>query len=255
MKGNVEDAVSAGSGTLVTIGSLHCILTAGHVLDALPRKGPVGIVMHEDDPSKFQKQTIEMEHTEFVTIPGNRVAHIGPDVGLLRLPKESIGWIKAKASFYNLGKRRDDVLLGKKPSNSHVDALTGIVHEMTKAKAGKEPRTRGIQFASIFCQARLSALRYLNDYELYYYKPTNDPGFTLPESFQGTSGGSAWRIYVIEKAGKIEVIDRRLIAVPFYESFASDGKREITCHGAKGIYGMLIDEVTRRWPEAAKEQA
>ena len=36
-----EDAESAGSGTLVTIGSLHGVLTAAHVLDALPKKGAV----------------------------------------------------------------------------------------------------------------------------------------------------------------------------------------------------------------------
>ena len=94
----------------------------------------------------------------------------------------------------------------------------------------------------IFCGARLAALRYPANYELYYYEPTNDPGFTLPKSFQGTSGGAVWRFYVAEKNGSVDVVDRRLIAVPFYESLSSNGKREITCHGPKGIYGPFIDD-------------
>src|SRR6202051_3174109 len=41
---NVEDAIGAGSGTLVSVGKVHGILTAAHVLDNLPDRGTVGIV-------------------------------------------------------------------------------------------------------------------------------------------------------------------------------------------------------------------
>jgi hypothetical protein len=67
----------------------------------------------------------------------------------------------------------------------------------------------------------LAALRYPANYEL---------------------GGAVWRFYVAEKNGTVDVVDRRLIAVPFYESLSSNGKREITCHGPKGIYGSFIDD-------------
>lgn len=70
VQGNVEDAVCAGSGTLVTVGSLHGILTAAHVLGNLPTKGQVGLVTHADDPTRFQKQVIMMEHTDSVVMRG-----------------------------------------------------------------------------------------------------------------------------------------------------------------------------------------
>jgi hypothetical protein len=38
---NMEDAIAAGSGTLVTIGSIDGILTTAHVLEALPNRGEV----------------------------------------------------------------------------------------------------------------------------------------------------------------------------------------------------------------------
>jgi hypothetical protein len=42
----VEDAVGAGSGTLVTVGKVSGILTAAHVLDNLPSQGEVGYEGH-----------------------------------------------------------------------------------------------------------------------------------------------------------------------------------------------------------------
>ena len=251
VQGNVEDAVCAGSGTLVTVGSMHGILTAAHVLDNLPTRGQVGLVTHADDPSRFQKQTITMEHTDSIVMRGKTFDQKGPDLAFLRLPQESIGWIAAKNSFYNLRKHRDDVLAGKEPTKSHVDLVTGMVHELTtKAPPGK-PRVRLINFTAIFCGANLSALRYLSNYELHYFELTNDPGFALPQSFEGTSGGSAWRFYVTEKDGGIVVVERRLVGVPFYQALTDNGKREITCHGPKGVYGSFLDAIAARWPEEA----
>jgi len=72
-----EDAESAGSGTLVTIGSLHGVLTAAHVLDALPKKGAVGIVTFVDRQSDFQKQIVMMENTEEVVMRGKDLVRSG----------------------------------------------------------------------------------------------------------------------------------------------------------------------------------
>jgi hypothetical protein len=251
VKGNVEDARCAGSGTLVTVGSLYGILTAAHVLDNLPKKGQVGLVTHADDPSRFQKQVIAMEHTDSVVMRGTTFDQKGPDLGFLRLPQESVGWITAKNSFYNLNKHRADVLAGNEPTQSHVDAVTGMIHELTTEEPPGRPKVRRISFTAIFCGAHLAALRYLTNYELHYFELTNDPGFALPQSFGGTSGGSTWRFYVAEKDDEITVVDRRLVGVPFFQSLTYNGKREITCHGPKGIYGSFIDAIAERWPKEA----
>jgi hypothetical protein len=251
VQGHVEDAVCAGSGTLVTVGSLYGILTAAHVLGNLPTKGQVGLVTHADDPSRFQKQIIMMEHTDSVIMRGKAFDQKGPDLGFLRLPQQSIGWIAAKNSFYNLRKHRDDVLAGKEPTKSHVDSVTGMIHELTTEEPPGRPKVRRISFSAIFCGANLAALRYLSNYELHYFELTNDPGFALPQSFEGTSGGSAWRFYVAEKNGGIVVVDRWLVGVPFYQSLTQGGKREITCHGRRGIYGTFLDAIIARWPDEA----
>ena len=50
---NKERGVSAGSGTLVSVGSVHGILTAAHVLEALPRSGEVGIALNYEEPGSI----------------------------------------------------------------------------------------------------------------------------------------------------------------------------------------------------------
>src|ERR1043166_8430517 len=157
--GNVEDAVCAGSGSLVTIGPLYGILTAAHVLNALSKTGPVGIVSHADDASKFQKQVITMEHTEPLVMNGNAHDQRGPDLGFLRLPEEGIGWLKAKNSFYNLSKRRQDVLANKDPAPSHVYSAIGMIHEFTRDAPDERRRVRRKVFTAIFCNANIVAVR------------------------------------------------------------------------------------------------
>jgi hypothetical protein len=64
---------------------------------------------------------------------------------------------------------------------------------------------------------------------LYYFEPSDKIDFSLPESFEGMSGGAVWRFYVTKNTdGTLNPIDRRLIAVPFYQSPPSGGRREIT---------------------------
>jgi len=249
--GKVEDAISAGSGTLVTIGKVHGVLTTAHVVDALPKSGPVGIIMHADDASRFDKQRIAMEYAVPVAIQADTFTSKGPDLAFLRLPPDSVGWIAAKGSFYNLRKYRDDVLNNREPTQSYVHSLTGVIHEFTQDAPGDSATTRRKIFTAIFCGARLAALRYFDTYQLHYFELTNDPGFSLPQSFEGTSGASSWRFYVAEKDNAVTVVERRLVGVPFYQSLDPDGKKIITCHAARDIYGALVDAVAAKWHDEA----
>jgi hypothetical protein len=252
-----EDAESAGSGTLVVVGSLHGVLTAAHVVEALPQHGDVGIILNVESPAQYQRQVTNMDHTEPpVVIKADEFGPLGPDLAFLRIPDETLGWLKAKNSFYNLSKRRDAVLSGERPSKSYVDCITGIIHELTEEVPSGRPRVRWIDFYNIFGPVRPSAVRYLRTHDLLYVQlaTEHEPTFKIPSSFEGTSGGAIWRFYVTEKEGKHDVIDRRLIAVPFHQSAAVDGKREITCHWSKSIYGSLIDEIQARWPNETRSE-
>jgi hypothetical protein len=247
-----EDAVSAGSGTLVTIDSLHGILTAAHVLEALPKHEDVGISLTAESPAHYQKLVIKMDHSEPpVVIKAEDFGPLGPDLAFLRITTEALGWLKAKNSFYSISKRRDDVLSSKPPTSSYVDCITGTIHELTNEEPSQRRGVRRVNFNTIFCPVRPSAVRYFDTHDLLYVQTAteHEPAFKIPNSFEGTSGGAVWRFYTAEKDGDPEIADARLIGVPFHQSFAADGKVEITCHGSKSIYGSLVGLIRARWPK------
>jgi hypothetical protein len=86
----IEDAVGAGSGTLVTVGKVSGILTAAHVLDNLPDQGLVGIVEYRGDTLHYRKQTIDMGGATKIVLREEAFGPVGPDLGFLRLPKVSV---------------------------------------------------------------------------------------------------------------------------------------------------------------------
>jgi hypothetical protein len=251
-----ESAESAGSGTLVTVGSLHGVLTAAHVHAALPKHGNVGIILNAENPEQYSKLAINMDHIEPIIIKGEEFGPLGPDLAFLRLTDcEALGWLKAKNLFYSLSQRRDSILSGDRPTKTYTDSITGTIHELTKEEPRERRNVRRITFRNIFCPVRPSAVRYLNTHDLLYVQlaTEHEPTFKVPNSFEGTSGGSVWRFYVIENDGKLEIVESRLIAVPFHQSLTPDGKREITCHGSRSIYGSLVDQIRARWPDESAE--
>ena len=258
MANSVQHAESAGSGTFVSIGSLHGILTAAHVLDALEGEEYVGIILHGPEPERFQRQAVNLKLAAApVLLRAGAFGPLGPDLAFLALPDETTGWLKAKASFYNLSKRRTEVLSNKHPTSAHVEVIVGIVDELTVVIPSDDALVRRVQFSAIFGSVKMSAVRYLSDRALNYFalQGEPDPGFSFPGSFAGVSGGAIWRFYVKENAeGAIELVDSRLIAVPFYENHDTERKRQIICHGSKDIYGRLIDEVSNRWPQETQSE-
>jgi hypothetical protein len=77
-----ENADTIGSGTLVRIGSTSGVLTAAHVLDALPQNGQIGLVTF-NRPGKIQKQSIVgawdaviAQHKERPLRPGYRTFEV-----------------------------------------------------------------------------------------------------------------------------------------------------------------------------------
>src|SRR5262249_26322417 len=125
----VEHAVLVGTATLVYVGSVPGLLTAAHVLDALPSSGDVAVVLFKS--GKLQKQVIPMKYAVPVTIRGNEFNQNGPDLGFLRLPFNIAGSLNAIGSFYNLKKWRDSVFSDKKPAPNYVEALVGMIDELT----------------------------------------------------------------------------------------------------------------------------
>ncbi len=248
----VEDAIGAGSGTLVRVGKVHGILTAAHVLVHLPDSGAVGIVEYRGQTIHYRKRTIEMANTTKIVLRGDAFGPDGPDLGFLRLAPDTVGWFEAIGSFYNLLKHRSDTS-GAAPSPDSTDAVVGMIDERTKDLPAERPHERRKGFEALFSNGTVSNDRIVGGYDLCDFAPTDYPDFTLPGDYGGTSGGAVWRIYLKVDGEKPDIAGVRLWGMPYYQTKKEGGGHVLTCHGMGGIYGSLLDAIVKKWPEETAE--
>jgi hypothetical protein len=244
-----EDAIAAGSGTLVTIGSIAGILTAAHVLQNLPNRGEVALLLFPGNERRLQKQTIDMALADKVMLAAATSGSSGPDLGFLRLPEVNIKNLRATNSFFNISDKRDGVARGQ-PRTTYTDAVLGVVEEWTKDAAPVRLSTRLKTFNLLFCGGDVTSKWCAGPYDLCTFTPSFEDGIEPPKSYGGVSGGGLWRVY-FEPDGSNKVHERRLIGVAFYEIPDAEGNKRINCHGPLSVYDHLIETIRARWPERA----
>jgi hypothetical protein len=247
VRDNVEDATPAGSGTLVTVGSVAGILTAAHVVRNLPDQGEVALMRFPGKPSHLQKQTIDMGQAEKLIIASGNDGPTGPDLGFLRLPIVSNHNLQATNSFFNLGMRQG-VALSAHKGNAYVDAVVGVVAEWTKDLPPALPATRMISFELLYCGGTVTSKSQPGAFDLCTFQPDFEAGKKPPFSYRGVSGGGLWRTYFVPD-GSNRVQENRLVGIAFYEFPDADGTKGIICHGPRSIYDHAIGSIIERWPQ------
>jgi hypothetical protein len=121
--GEREDALPAGSGALVSVGSVHGILTAAHVLEALPDQGEVGLIRFTKSPV-IQNMTIEMSLLDKLMFRPHSSEVDGPDLGFLRLTSSMVATLNASTGiFYSLLKREKSVFSNPEPGKEYSRVL------------------------------------------------------------------------------------------------------------------------------------
>lgn len=247
-----QDSDPAGSGALVTVGSVHGILTAAHVLINLPDQGEVGLVLFPRAQSVVaQRLTINMEHVDKLTIGAAPFGAEGPDLGFLRLWPEVVGTLKARGNaFFDLCRRRKSVLGGDDPDLRRLDGLSGMIAEWTTDLPPEERGTSEKGFYTLFVVGMVVGKRESNGFDLFDFEVSYGTGSGSPDSYEGMSGGALWRVYCTQDDdGQPSVAEKKVFGVAFHQSDISNQKRIITCHGPRSVYGLLIDAVREKWPE------
>ncbi len=170
----IEDAIPAGSGTLVTYRSIYGILTAGHVLEHLPNKGEIGLVRFSNGGRQiYQNQRINMEHTDRFAIYNSSNNSQGPDLGFLRLPSNEVANLKATNVFYNLEKNMPTLDL-KKSNSSYVDAVVGVIAERTNDLPYDVPAKRIKNIHAQFGVCNIIKTNEVRDFDLIDCRVTYD---------------------------------------------------------------------------------
>jgi hypothetical protein len=234
--GNEDDAIIAGSGTLVTVGPQRAILTADHVLDELPSSGNIWLVRCREGWTQPHRFSIDASAVRKIT--AGKASHTadGPDLGLLVLAPSDVARLEATQTFYNLDKRRAQALDGAKLT-PYGWALFGMIHEKTieSPPQNRFTRVKGFNGSVLFgvepTERRGTDFDYLDFVALY------NEHYTGPESYQGASGGGLWQLdYGQAPDGTVSVTSAVLSGVAYFESPRAGNTRTIYCHGRRSIY-------------------
>lgn len=237
-----EDATLIGSGTLVDLDGNNSILTAQHVIDALPKEGIVGFVISE----KLHKYILDTRSLSTTKIGKGKNDQTGPDLGIINLPQATIGSIKALKSFYNIDTKRDRMLQNPPENDLGVWCICGIPDIETRT-AEPEKGFDQVKAFLEFCGFGGVRKEYaFGEYDYFDFEVQYNDRTDSPLSFGGVSGGGLWQVIIAQKPdGELMVKEAILSGVAFSQTELVDNKRTIKCHGRKSIYKIAFDKVRK----------
>lgn len=244
---NGDHSQLIGTGTLVILNGLHCILTADHVVSDTALRNADQLELLTSFSGKIQRYTLDRHCLAIHTIARGRDDSEGPDIGLIVLPQTHIAHLKSEKVFFNIDKRRKrftDAFIGKEMG---VWFTCGILEE---TETDMEPTAgfgavKGYQVlcgrsgvSKEYTQSGFDYLEMTVDYE------TGGPD--LPPSFGGCSGGGVWQVLLRKNGqGLIMAEEYLLSGVVFYQTGAENKRRILRCHARQTIY-MRVPEFMER---------
>jgi hypothetical protein len=229
-----------GSGTLVQLDDTFGILTAEHVLKAIPLQGHLGIILPYFD--REHRYSIDISHIIKMPIARGDNDCDGPDLAFIQLPQPYIGQIKAHGTFYNLSYCRNEVINDPIDIKTGMWAVSGYPDEYTK-----EIESIGGFDGIMKCEGNClfgSIEKPYSSGDFDYIEMPADYSNDVPVSFGGVSGGGLWHI-VLEQTpqGNIKVKSIILSGVAFYQSALENNTRSLKCHWLMSVYQVAYDYI------------
>jgi hypothetical protein len=230
---------SVGTGTFVSIGNVHGILTCAHVIDAIADQTRIDLALFPVKEAQHLFPLNVKDHCDFVTF-GPSHTEDGPDLAFLKLPVSVYSSISHLVSVKSMERGRNDAVAAAEPSQQSVTVVTGMIAEWT----AETQTTLPFIVSGLMSVGHLTDRMRRGEHDLFRFRPDPDDNFRSPSSYEGTSGGGLWRVYPQPDDGGD--VTYRLIGVAFYQT----EDRDIICHGQASLYGRLFDAVRDKWPEA-----
>jgi hypothetical protein len=245
---NNRDATPAGTGVFARLGKVSGIITAGHVLEYLPRVGRIGLVRFPGTDSQLQNYRIEMLYTDRI-VQWSKVEGDAPDLGFLLLPEIEASAIEARgAVFYNIGKSRNFVVSSPHHRMAQTNAIVGVVAEWAE-EVLVAPRAKKKIVGGLFGAAQITKEFKENNTDLIEIEINYSSSPRIPESYEGVSGSALWELHVELDGTKVVSIAKRLYGIAFRQSKESD-HHFIVSNGPSVIEGLKI-AICKKWPDAS----
>lgn len=242
---NGEHLQLVGTGTLVILNGLHCILTADHVLSDTGLRHADQLGLLTSFSGKVQRYTFDQHYLGIHTIARGRDHSKGPDIGLIILPQADIGHLKSEKTFFNISKRRDRFSRRFIAKEQGFWFTCGIIGE-TEKDLGPKPGFGAVKGYQGLCGVSGVTKEYTDsgfDYlEVTVDYQTGSPD--LPYSFGGCSGGGVWQVPLQKDSqGQITPEEYLLSGVVFYQTEAENNHCILRCHGRQTVYAKVPEFV------------
>ena len=239
-------ANSLGSGTLVSFGWLREVLTAAHVIDALKQSPEIGFVNFAQRAKQAQAIKMPGGSLECVEIGGKPWSALGPDLGFLRLPEQTTEALSTFCSFLDLPQQARLVGAPQPSNTEYYDVVMGVVQEWISDDPSKVLE-KGI-VNGLANWGNIAVIPAHSKLDRFEFTP-GKAEIQLPNSYEGTSGGGLWRVYMEGPPGDQQKrVQTRLLGIPFYEILVPGSSPNIICHGPDSIYNSLMAKIRVLWP-------
>jgi hypothetical protein len=213
-----RDASPIGTGTFARLGKTSGIITAGHVLEALP-EGNAGLVRFPSVEPALQNFRLDLDHTDRI-VDWNGQNGDAPDIGFLKIPELDARSLEAKgAVFYNLALVRNFVPSKPGHQMAKAYAVVGVVGEWTEEGPAMQAKGKKKIIGGLFGAAK--EVQQLTENEIELIEATVDytTGPKVPKSYGGVSGGALWELHVeLDEQKSVVKVNKKLHGIAFRQS-------------------------------------
>jgi len=239
-----KNLILVGSGTLITVNGIHAILTAHHVVEALPAIGELGLAYSQ----RLSYGVISTNGLQYIRIARGTVDSEGPDLGAIILFPPIASSLAANKSFHNLDRSRTMLLSDPPPVGDGMWVVQGFIAERTKEKLDFEQRKKVVRFFELSSSGSVKPYT-IGDYDYFEVPIKYSSHRAIPKSYGGTSGGGLWQVRLKRKGSEGEIIPDTvpiLSGVAFYQEGIESEQSALRCHGRRSVYGTAYETISRR---------
>ena len=225
-----------GSGTFVTFGQVHGILTAHHVVRGLTGQYSLGLTGARE--GEEHNLVVTRENLRICNIAIPETDEYGPDLAFIYLASwNDVCTIKASRSFHPLEHDRQEMLTGPPAADLGIWFACGVPGERVTEVKSEKGFERLLSYQHWCGAGGANRESDRGDWDYVEMDVDNDPARGLPASFGGMSGGGLWQVTVAKtSAGALQPRRALYCGVIFYQRANPDGTRTLRCHGRRTVY-------------------
>lgn len=228
-----------GSGVLVSAGRHRAILTAAHVLDAIPSTPRIGLLLGQTN----HIQSIDRGGVSMAVIARGSQEAQGPDLGIVRLAPSIASAVSARKAFYNLDLRREQVLNEPPDLRDGVWCVQGFLAENTSVIDDADGRGKTKCFYNFTGFGGPDTCMRRDEFDYFDFPVEHEARAESPVSWGGMSGGGMWQVRLKRESNELKRAGLLLAGVLYYQVATTPTSCGVIGHGLESVYAKAYNAI------------